>query len=227
MPRTRKMPTENRPAEPAGVIDQADPAATALPIGAHPAGKTKARAGAGRQQEIVPDPVSESLVATEQLQPTALGPPTRPARKVAKARATVARQEQAAPAAKPTTDLPPPAPEVSTRKTRTRRTRAASPMADAPPAEATRTSKKEVRPLQAPAEKRRQTKQALLIEMLQRPEGATIAELSAATGWQHHSVRGAISGAVKKQLDLEVTSEQVKERGRVYRIAARAAGKRR
>jgi hypothetical protein len=67
---------------------------------------------------------------------------------------------------------------------------------------------------------RRGTKQATLIEMLERPEGATIEQLSAKTGWQAHSVRGAISGTLKKKLGLSVTSEKVERRGRVYRIAS-------
>ncbi len=66
---------------------------------------------------------------------------------------------------------------------------------------------------------RRGTKQAVLIEMLRRPNGATIQQMSAKTGWQTHSVRGAISGALKKKLGLPVTSETVEGRGRVYRIA--------
>jgi hypothetical protein len=64
------------------------------------------------------------------------------------------------------------------------------------------------------------TKQAMLIDLLSRKHGATIAEVSAATGWQAHSVRGAISGGVKKKLGLTVTSERQDGRGRVYRIAA-------
>ena len=63
------------------------------------------------------------------------------------------------------------------------------------------------------------TKQAILIELLKRPKGATIAEMAAKTGWQAHSVRGAISGSLKKKLGLRVTSETVEARGRVYRIS--------
>jgi DNA-binding MarR family transcriptional regulator len=63
------------------------------------------------------------------------------------------------------------------------------------------------------------SKQALLIELLKRKSGASIAEISAATGWQSHSVRGAISGTLQKKLGLTVTRELVKRRGRVYRIA--------
>jgi hypothetical protein len=66
------------------------------------------------------------------------------------------------------------------------------------------------------------TKQALLIDLLTRKKGATIAEIVAATGWQPHSVRGAISGALKKKLGLMVTSGPVEKRGRVYRIVERA-----
>jgi hypothetical protein len=62
------------------------------------------------------------------------------------------------------------------------------------------------------------TKQAKLIEMLRAEGGATIDEIVAATGWQGHTVRGAMSGALKKKLGLEVTSEKVEGRGRVYSL---------
>ena len=52
------------------------------------------------------------------------------------------------------------------------------------------------------------------------PEGATIEEIMAATGWQSHTVRGAMAGALKKKLGLEVSSEKVEGRGRVYRLPA-------
>ena len=62
------------------------------------------------------------------------------------------------------------------------------------------------------------TKQALLIEMLRAPDGATIAEITKATNWQSHSARGAMSGQLKKRLGLTITSEKLDDRGRVYRI---------
>jgi hypothetical protein len=62
------------------------------------------------------------------------------------------------------------------------------------------------------------TKQDMLIGMLKRPEGATVAEVVAVTGWLPHTVRGAIAGALKKRLGLTVTSEPIDDRGRVYRI---------
>ena len=64
---------------------------------------------------------------------------------------------------------------------------------------------------------KRETKQQLLIDLLKRPEGATLDEIVAATGWQKHTARGAMSGALKKRLGLTITSEK-EERGRVYKI---------
>ncbi|MCX7298810.1 MAG: DUF3489 domain-containing protein [Rhodobacterales bacterium] len=64
------------------------------------------------------------------------------------------------------------------------------------------------------------TKQATLIAMLRAADGATIEEITAATGWQSHTVRGAMAGALKKKLGLEVTSEKVEGRGRIYRLPA-------
>lgn len=52
-------------------------------------------------------------------------------------------------------------------------------------------------------------KLGLLIRMLERQGGASIAELSDVTGWQHHSVRGAISGSLKKKFGLTVASTKV------------------
>jgi hypothetical protein len=77
------------------------------------------------------------------------------------------------------------------------------PQADAPPTKAFRAG----------------TKQATLIALLQRAEGATIDEMVAATGWLSHTVRGAMAGALKKRLGMEIASEKVEGRGRVYRVA--------
>ena len=64
------------------------------------------------------------------------------------------------------------------------------------------------------------TKHSLLIDLLSRRHGATIAEAVKATGWQPHSVRGVISGSLKKKRGLTIASEKVERRGRVYRIIA-------
>jgi hypothetical protein len=62
----------------------------------------------------------------------------------------------------------------------------------------------------------------LVIARLRDPDGVTIAEFSAATGWQMHSVRGAIAANIKKKRGLVVSSEPT-ERGRVYRILSEPA----
>jgi len=62
------------------------------------------------------------------------------------------------------------------------------------------------------------TKQALLIDLLRRLQGATIAEIIEATGWQAHTVRGAMAGVLKKKLGLTITSVKDDTRGRIYKI---------
>ena len=70
----------------------------------------------------------------------------------------------------------------------------------------------------APVQRRKGTKQEALIEMLRAPDGATIAEIATALEWAAHTVRGAMAGPLKKKLGLEVTSEKVEGRGRVYAL---------
>lgn len=70
-----------------------------------------------------------------------------------------------------------------------------------------------------PAEPRSGTKQTQLIALLETPTGSSLDEIVAATGWQAHTVRGAISGTLKKKLGLAVVSEKDAERGRIYRIS--------
>ena len=71
-----------------------------------------------------------------------------------------------------------------------------------------------------PAATRPNTKQTQLVTMLQRPDGATVEEIAKKLDWQPHSVRGAFVGVIKKRLQLDLQSEKVEGRGRVYRIAA-------
>lgn len=66
---------------------------------------------------------------------------------------------------------------------------------------------------------RENSKQAQVIAMLKRPEGATIAQICIATGWQAHTVRGTFAGAFKKKLGLVIDSAKVQGGERVYRIA--------
>ena len=64
---------------------------------------------------------------------------------------------------------------------------------------------------------------AAITTLLRRPKGASIDDLMKATGWQAHSVRGAISAAIKKKLGLKVMSEKTGA-VRLYRIADKSAG---
>ncbi|ALK09016.1 DUF3489 domain-containing protein [Blastochloris viridis] len=80
------------------------------------------------------------------------------------------------------------------------------------------TANAETGPSGAARRTRENTKQAKLIAMLRAPDGATIDEIVAALEWQSHTVRGAIAGALKKKLGLDVTSEKVEGRGRIYKL---------
>ena len=63
------------------------------------------------------------------------------------------------------------------------------------------------------------TKLARLEAMLRRPNGATIEQISKSLVWQAHSVRGAMSGALKKKQGLTITNEKTDDGRRLYRIA--------
>jgi len=69
-----------------------------------------------------------------------------------------------------------------------------------------------------PRRQREGSKQATLIAMLRRPEGADLDEIAEALRWRKHTIRGVISGALKKKLGLEVTSEKDAQGRRIYKI---------
>jgi hypothetical protein len=66
---------------------------------------------------------------------------------------------------------------------------------------------------------RAHSKQAEVVRMLQRPEGATVRQICDATGWQAHTVRGAFAGAFKKKLGLTLVSDKQPGGERIYRVA--------
>ena len=74
-------------------------------------------------------------------------------------------------------------------------------------------------PTQVKTRTRENSKQATVVQMLKRPEGATVRQICEATGWQAHTVRGTFAGAFKKKLGLTIGSDKALGGERVYRIA--------
>jgi hypothetical protein len=66
---------------------------------------------------------------------------------------------------------------------------------------------------------RENSKKAIVLELLRRPDGATIADIMAATEWQAHSVRGFLSGSLAKKMGLNIESTKRADGVRIYRIA--------
>ena len=65
----------------------------------------------------------------------------------------------------------------------------------------------------------KETKLDLIINLLSRPEGATIEDMVTATGWQKHSVRGVMSNALTKKRSLQIVSDKPQGGSRIYKIA--------
>lgn len=76
----------------------------------------------------------------------------------------------------------------------------------------------------SPSDKRA-SKQDQVLALLRRQDGASIAEICGATGWQAHSARGFMSGALKKRLKIEVISEKNEAGERRYFVAPLKTGK--
>lgn len=75
------------------------------------------------------------------------------------------------------------------------------------------------RPTKTARAPRADSKQEQVLNLLRRPEGATITEIAAATAWRQHTIRGFFAGALKRKLGIAVASEKVEGRGRIYRVA--------
>ena len=80
------------------------------------------------------------------------------------------------------------------------------------------TSKKGAKAKEA-AVPREFSKKSIVLDLLRRPKGATIAEIAKATNWQNHSIRGFISGSLGKKMGLTVSSVKREDGERVYTIA--------
>jgi hypothetical protein len=74
-------------------------------------------------------------------------------------------------------------------------------------------------PPRTPRKSKANSKQAMVIDMMRQPEGASLAQIADITSWQPHSIRGFISGVARKKLGLAVVSEKDKDGSRIYQIS--------
>ncbi len=86
-----------------------------------------------------------------------------------------------------------------------------------PPKPAARITTATLEPCPAPASK--VTKKDAVLALIRRAEGASLAELIAATGWQAHSVRGFLSGSVHKKLGITITRTKREDGLPAYKTA--------
>lgn len=102
-----------------------------------------------------------------------------------------------------------------------------APKKEAKPAAAKKPAKKEAKPASKKTAKatdgaaREGSKKAIVLDLLRRKDGATMAEIGKATDWQNHSIRGFISGNLTKKMGLTVESSKNEAGERVYRIASK------
>jgi hypothetical protein len=86
------------------------------------------------------------------------------------------------------------------------------------PVKTTKTAKRTTKPTPKP-----ETKQNIVLAMLRRANGASVAEIVKATDWQPHSVRGFFAGALKRRLKIDVVSDKGEDGIRRYYVAAVAS----
>jgi hypothetical protein len=70
---------------------------------------------------------------------------------------------------------------------------------------------------------RKESKLEAIIQLLSRPEGATIDDMVAATGWQKHTIRSALSHALTKKRSYQIVSDKPKGEARIYKIASQSS----
>jgi hypothetical protein len=102
---------------------------------------------------------------------------------------------------------------TDTKPSRPSKRRASQPSATQP-----NTKAKPAKPTSPP---RRGSKTAKILALLKRPGGASLSQLQKATDWQAHSVRGFLSGAVKKKMGLRVISAKLADGTRAYRVSSK------
>jgi hypothetical protein len=122
------------------------------------------------------------------------------------------------PISEPQTEMDP---KDATKKARRAQRRPAGASRKAKPADKAGSTKKAAGGRQDGGAARRGSKTAKILELLKRPGGATLNEIMKATAWQAHSVRGFLSGTLRKKLRLRVDSFKREDTERAYRIPSK------
>jgi hypothetical protein len=86
------------------------------------------------------------------------------------------------------------------------------------PKRTVKASKRASKPERKTAKTRAESKGAQILALIRRPKGATLSELAKLTGWQNHSIRGFLSGVVRKKMGLTVESAKRDDGERVYSL---------
>jgi Protein of unknown function (DUF3489) len=109
---------------------------------------------------------------------------------------------------------------MSTQETTTETAKAkrAKPSKETANAKKPPTSKKTAKTTKAKGAAKSGTKAAIVLELMRREKGATLAEIAKATDWQNHSIRGFVRGHVIKKLGLKVESTRSEAGERTYKI---------
>lgn len=105
-------------------------------------------------------------------------------------------------------------PEAAGKKTRAARSKPK-------PARQAKRAKQAAKGGKRAAAARRGSKTAKVLDLLKRPGGASLGELMKATGWQPHSVRGFLSGTLKKKMGLQLESSRRDDEERAYRLRSK------
>jgi hypothetical protein len=109
---------------------------------------------------------------------------------------------------------------MSTQETTTQSTTPKKAKASKKPAKAKKaaTQKKTAKAIKAKGTPKSGSKAAIVLDLMKRKEGVTLAEIAKATDWQNHSIRGFVSGHVTRKLGLKVESKKNEAGERTYRI---------
>jgi len=109
--------------------------------------------------------------------------------------------------------------KASSKKGAPKGRKAAKPAAKKESKPVSKKASKAAAPKKEQGQAREGSKKQIILDLLRRKDGATMAEIAKATGWQNHSIRGFVSGTLMKKMDLPVESFKNDAGDRTYRLA--------